>query len=115
MPKLNHIAVTALKDDVLVVTARKKLRYQKIEGLPNGGMPEEQEEFYEQKHGLSLAKDQSIEIDVTDEQLAEFQAAVDRGELEVLVHRQAQAVNVVALEKAPTPKKDETPKKDDKK
>jgi len=101
MPKMTHIAVRALKDSVNIVTAVKRLRYQKVEGLPNGGMPEGQSEFYDNTHGITLQLDQEIEIDVTDSQLPAFQAAVDRGDIEVMVHAPVQAPTVVQM--APTP------------
>jgi hypothetical protein len=103
MPKLHHITVTAKEKRVHVVTGKKRMRYQKIEGLPNGGMPEGQEELYENVHGIHLEPEQIVELDVSEAQMVEFQAAVDRGEIEVLVHQQPAAPNIVQL--APTAEK----------
>lgn len=82
MPGMTHVSVTALKDNVSIVTAVKKLRYRKVEGLENKGMPDKQEEFYENKHGITLSLDQSVELDITDAQLPAFQAAVNAGDIE---------------------------------
>ena len=79
---LHHVVVTALKPHVSIVTAKKRLHYQKVEGLPNGGMPEEQEEHYENTHGITLQLDQIAEFDLRDDQLDNFRAAVSRGEIE---------------------------------
>lgn len=113
MPKLNHIVVTAQKDNVRVITAKKTLTYRKVEGLPNQGMPEGQVERYDQEHGMVLQKDQTIEIDVSDAQLAEFQKAVDAGDLEVQVHRLPAAVVVETMPpSAPPSAPPESAKKD---
>lgn len=85
MSKMTHLAVTALKDHVSIVTAVKKLQYRKVEGLEGKGMPEGQDEHYENKHGITLQRDQIVEIDVLDSQLPAFQAAVDAGEIEVVM------------------------------
>lgn len=83
MPKLNRITVTAL-NDTKVVTGVKKLAYRKIDGLPQG-MPEGQEATYENTHAISLVAGQSLELDVTEAQMKNFQAAVDAGDIEVEV------------------------------
>jgi hypothetical protein len=100
MAKLHHITVTALKDNVSVITAKKKLRYRKVEGLEGGGMPEGQDETYESVHGITLAIDQVVEMDVSDAQLAHFQAAVDAGDLEVVIHEAPQVPSAKTM--APT-------------
>jgi homoserine dehydrogenase len=82
MARLHHIVVTALKDHVHVVTAKKQLQYRKVEGLPNGGMPENQDERYENTHGVTLQLDQVAELDLRDDQLDYFRGAVSRGEIE---------------------------------
>jgi uncharacterized protein YcsI (UPF0317 family) len=85
MAKTTHLSVTALKD-THVVTARRQLQYRKVDGLEGSGMPEGQTEQYENVHGISLQKDATIEIDVRDDQLPMFQAAVDAGDIEVSIH-----------------------------
>jgi hypothetical protein len=82
MAKVTHVVVTALKDHVHVITAKKKLQYRKVEGLPNGGMPENQEEKYENTHGVTLQLDQVAELDLRDDQLDYFRQAVARGDIE---------------------------------
>lgn len=82
MAKLNHLTVTALKD-TRVVTAVKKIRF--VDGV-NGikDRPEGQADFDMQEHAVTLAEDQQVEIDVRDEQLEYFRAAVSRGDIEVV-------------------------------
>lgn len=80
MPKLHRVSVTAMKD-THVVTAKKKLQYAKVIGLPNG-MPDGQEESYENTHGINLQAGQSVDLDLLENQLEHFRAAVLRGEIE---------------------------------
>lgn len=84
MPQLTRLVVTALKDNVTVITAVKKLRYRQIEGLPNGGVPEGQDMVYENTHGITLTIDQTVELDVRENQLPYFQKAIDAGDIEIL-------------------------------
>lgn len=105
MPKLNHVVVTALKDNVRLVTAVKKLRYAKVEGLPNGGMPDGQDPVYENEHAISLQLDQVVELDLRDDQMAHLQAHVDAGDVEVVVHEAPaqQAVKPMLVTSEATP------------
>lgn len=76
MPKLTHVTVTALKD-ATIVTGEKATKY-----LDDSVKPP-QWKSYESKHGLSIREGQVFELDLTDPQVAMFQAAVSRGEVEV--------------------------------
>lgn len=81
MAKLHHLIITALKD-TQIVTAVKRLKYaDRVNGKAD--RPAGQEDYDVQTHGLSLVVDQTIEIDVKDDQLPNFQAAVNAGDLEI--------------------------------
>ncbi len=82
---INHIQVTALRDNVQITTRVAQNTYRKVEGLEGLGMPPGQSESYQTTHGLSLAKDQVVEIDIHDAQMSYFQAAVDAGDISVVV------------------------------
>lgn len=81
MARTIRVVVTALKD-TSIVTARKKLRFLPILGLNDTGLPDGQEKIYDQEHGLTLAQDQIVELDLKDDQLGWFREAEARGDIE---------------------------------
>lgn len=84
MPKLISVTITALKDDARVVTARKKVTYLPNPGLNSTGFPEGQTPIDEQVHGIVLRKDQTVDLDLREDQLDAIRDAVAAGTIEAI-------------------------------
>lgn len=85
MAKYLHLAITALRD-CRVVTNVKDVPYT-YSVDPNTGqpvIPEGQPKVEKMTHGINLAKDAEIEIDIREEQIPFIRAAVDAGDIEVV-------------------------------
>lgn len=83
MPAIVHLQVTAVKDHVFIETARRMVTYKPNPGLEGTGRPEGQMPVDEQVSGVTLRIDQSIEIDMRDDQLSAIRAALAAGDVEV--------------------------------
>lgn len=113
MAKYTRVEITALKDGVRIVTARKKLAYLPITGLNETGYPEGQAKEDEQEHAIILKKDQEIAIDLRDDQMGGVLAAVAAGDVQAFtVDAQGKLTTVaVAPIAAPAPKPTESARK----
>jgi hypothetical protein len=96
---LNHIVITALRDAVFIETKRAKVPFSVATGsqLPSGQKAED-----ESVQGITLRIDQQVEIDVSDRQLAAFQAAAAAGDIE-LSGVPAQILHQVTAPSIPVP------------
>lgn len=91
MAHLTHLSITALKDNVFIETKRSSVPSVSMPGTPvlddaksdEGKSDDEKKAAATQVEGITLRKDQEVEIDVRDYQLPAFQAAVDAGDLEI--------------------------------
>lgn len=82
MAKYTRVEITALKDGVRIVTARKKIAYLPNPGLNDTGYPEGQAKEDEQEHAIVLKRDQEIAIDLKDDQMGGIFAAVADGSIQ---------------------------------
>jgi hypothetical protein len=103
--KYTRVEITALKDGVRIVTARKKIAYLPNPGLNDTGYPEGQAKEDEQEHAIILKRDQEIAIDLKDDQMSGILAAVADGSIQAFTVDATGKLNAVVAAPVVAPAK----------